>query len=477
MRKSMPNKYDEALSDFPRTELWRLQTDGCQHHLGKNNFTSAFYQGLQEGFLYIRNNLDKQISSKIIEDLYKSAFKFQEAYKNKEDTRFQKGIRDMSGSEMTLYLDTDDLKSDEIKFGATVSQNGLDEFIKSAVVAYEDKTDKASGPVKQRTFLPRWEIGGTEGNNWFQFNPSKFNGDVKAMHAYLENKLKLAAAGLNQDKELERQCKEKFKDADSALNEYLERKKTLPPTTEVKLIANAASRDVICKFIDKAIDKFNKQIQTKDIEEKKVAIIQLTRFLHQFHPFLDGNGRTFIFLMTNMLLLQHANTMFIANNPSHFVGFSTQELLKEVNEGIKAFEDCKITPAKNYLNNLLLNDFKNPNNVKSEIENKLSRDPIIAMGQLNEISLQVLENKITGPASGNSRPSMLTRFFNGSNENLDETVAARKQLMEILNDLYSKKEIEANRLVSRSEEFKQCKQDHKNSREEKAEYRMRKRIF
>ena len=52
------NLLDQALEDFPKSELWRLQTDGWQAGLGPGNFRKEFYQGMDPTFrsIFLKTN-------------------------------------------------------------------------------------------------------------------------------------------------------------------------------------------------------------------------------------------------------------------------------------------------------------------------------------------------------------------------------------------------------------------------------------
>ncbi|MFC7780549.1 hypothetical protein ACFQY6_02580 [Legionella taurinensis] len=68
----MPSLIDIALKDFPRSEIWRVQTDGWQAKKGPSNFRPQFYQGMKAGFDYLRKHDREPVTPALIEGLYHS---------------------------------------------------------------------------------------------------------------------------------------------------------------------------------------------------------------------------------------------------------------------------------------------------------------------------------------------------------------------------------------------------------------------
>ena len=71
-------KQNEALKDLPLSELWRLQTDAWQAHLGPKKFRPAFYRGMEDGVDFIFSNLDAELTPELLESIYKNAFKHEQ---------------------------------------------------------------------------------------------------------------------------------------------------------------------------------------------------------------------------------------------------------------------------------------------------------------------------------------------------------------------------------------------------------------
>jgi hypothetical protein len=61
------------LRDFPRSEIWRLQTDGWQHIHGPKNFRDAYYKAMNEAYEFIKTHLNTPISKNLLLDLHNKA--------------------------------------------------------------------------------------------------------------------------------------------------------------------------------------------------------------------------------------------------------------------------------------------------------------------------------------------------------------------------------------------------------------------
>lgn len=76
----------------------------------------------------------------------------------------------------------------------------------------------------------------------------------------------------------------------------------------------------------------------KNTAEKITSIVTYIQNMHQYHPFADGNGRTFVFFLLNKLLMDNEFSPSIVNNPGNFTAWSVQELVDEIKEGQIRFE-------------------------------------------------------------------------------------------------------------------------------------------
>ncbi|WP_167554586.1 Fic family protein [Legionella israelensis] len=95
------------------------------------------------------------------------------------------------------------------------------------------------------------------------------------------------------------------------------------------------------------IDRYKEEIKNAvNTDEKLTAIVRFIQDMHQYHPFADGNGRTFIFLLLNKLLLQNNLSPAAVPVPGRFTGWSTESLVEEVKKGQKAFQDLCTDKSK-----------------------------------------------------------------------------------------------------------------------------------
>jgi hypothetical protein len=69
-------------------------------------------------------------------------------------------------------------------------------------------------------------------------------------------------------------------------------------------------------------------------EDKLLAIISFIQTCEQLHPFIDGNCRVFCMLLLNHLLLRNGFPLVILDDPNRLDGFSTQEIMNELLQGM-----------------------------------------------------------------------------------------------------------------------------------------------
>lgn len=378
--------YDKIMEDFPRSEMWRLQTDGWQQAMGPSNFREAFYKGMDIGNNYIKEHCKETVTVGTIENLYQSAYQFENEYQ--ESAVVRKGIRDGGGG-FEIFTNMPGVDKD-----AGVSEAGLAEFVDALIAASTDFSSEQ---------FPRWQVKVKFDNSAeppkalvLKDNPSKSLNLTKfdtkeELTTYLRTQLRNAALSKTQAK-------------DSASYQG----------TKVRVDINCPakySREEIKEFITQSLDDYYKAIQESKSEEDIVKnIIKLVRNLHQSHCFPDGNGRTFIFLLSNLLLMQNNLSRMIVNTPAHFAGFSTNELYNEIITGQQQFKEYLVTAAKTELMQLDVTKIqKSPHLVDEIFDNKLSKNPMIALAQLNELFLMINNNEITVPAK-NIEASFLSLF-------------------------------------------------------------------
>jgi hypothetical protein len=95
----------------------------------------------------------------------------------------------------------------------------------------------------------------------------------------------------------------------------------------------SGNREEVEKKIAPYLDHYQSQIsRVRTIDGKLMAIGELLRALEIYHIFLDGNQRTFAFLLLNQLLIENNLPPAILDDPLMFDGYFT---VKEMSEMIK----------------------------------------------------------------------------------------------------------------------------------------------
>ena len=207
-------------------------------------------------------------------------------------------------------------------------------------------------------------------------------------------------------------------------------------------------RSEILKLVQQNINDYYEELglaktMQGSTEEKKIAeLIAINHFisyLHDSHYFPDGNGRTFVFLLSFVLLLQNGHGLKIIKHPAHFAGFSSAELLAETQVDLALFQAYKITEAKNFLSNLRPSDINGQlANIEAELNLRLSTDPMIAMAQIDELFCRINENKIVIPRTYTA-PSLSNMYNISFFGNPDEATPAHTAVLNLLKTLYVEK--------------------------------------
>ncbi|CDZ78216.1 Phosphocholine transferase AnkX [Legionella massiliensis] len=360
---------DKALENFPRSEVWRLQTDGCQATQGPNNFRPQFYNGMQAGFDFINRNSDAELTPELIEGIYQSAYQYESDFST--DEVFRKGFSEGYGA-FEIFFPLEGLEGQ-----AGITEAGLDELLEALTVAYQKKGSR---------IYPQYgiviDIDGVPFP--INFDPTGFDSADEAKDALRTHLLNASHS------------KDAYKGDKNGV-----------VLTKVELTSYKASRKEILAWVQADIDKYGAELaKAKEItspqQRKQAEIIAINNFvrkLHQCHYFPDGNGRTFVFLLANMLLLQNGHGMKITENPAHYAAYSSQELLQETLHDLDHFNEYKITNAKNYLVGLTANDtvLNQRDQVKATLITHLSQDPLIAMAQIDELYHQIRDNDLVVP--------------------------------------------------------------------------------
>ncbi|MBA3662106.1 MAG: Fic family protein [Gammaproteobacteria bacterium] len=125
---------------------------------------------------------------------------------------------------------------------------------------------------------------------------------------------------------------------ESALEIYDQLKKTQWHHWELKRESTLAE---VNAEINRLIDIYHqKQAFTNSGDERTLLqiIAEFIRNIHQYHPFGDGNGRTFIFLILNKLLITNGLSPTCIEKPGKFSAHSVAQLVDEILEGQKLFK-------------------------------------------------------------------------------------------------------------------------------------------
>jgi hypothetical protein len=107
----------------------------------------------------------------------------------------------------------------------------------------------------------------------------------------------------------------------------------------VGLSRKSNSVEEVAEGVTSRLTAYKEEINLAKVEEQKLtAIVKVIQNLHQFHPFPDGNGRTFCFFLLNKLLLENDLAPTIIEDPGYFTGCSVTELVEAVKVGQKRFQ-------------------------------------------------------------------------------------------------------------------------------------------
>jgi hypothetical protein len=406
--------------DFPRSSAWRLMTDGWLHHKGPKAFRPEFYRGMEAGFEALSQHRNNPLTTTLLETFHDSAYQFEPRYIGYPDDEKPKlqGFRDKRGTEFSIYLATDK-KHEE----AGLSLAGLDEFVDSLIQAWKSRV-RMEYDNEDFMKLPSCEKDHMEIAPW----------SVIVGHPVGETEVSYIIT----DQFFEKNGTE----ARAALKEFLlknfkQAAEGPAGGTSIRILAGPLPKKEIEKLINQTIVTANQAILGEVSQDKKIeAVVRSTRTNHQGHYFADGNGRAFVFLMTNFNLLKSGLGLTFMRNPAHFGGYSSAELSAEVKAGLANFNEYKITAAKSYLNSLSADAIvKKSAEVQVGLNASLARDPLIALEQLNELFVQIKTNQLLVPRNYYPRlDNQLTNFFYSSTPN-----KAHHDSLVLLKSLYLEK--------------------------------------
>lgn len=106
--------------------------------------------------------------------------------------------------------------------------------------------------------------------------------------------------------------------------------------------------DLLQVEVDRLLAQFKKDVQraNSNLQLVLAEIIGLIQDLHQLHPFLDGNGRTFCILLFNHLLVRYGFPPCMIDNTAIFSLCSREEILDHVLEGME--QTLRINKKRDY---------------------------------------------------------------------------------------------------------------------------------
>jgi prophage maintenance system killer protein len=447
---------DKALSelliqlDFPRSAFWRIATDGCEHAKGPAAFRSSFHKDMQAGFelfaKYYLNNTP--LSLDMIIKLHASSYQNELIYKSEnqrdaiKDPKFAKSLLESytpqhadfraSGCEYGLSMapvliagmDANLVK--EIDNTSAVSEKGLSELIENML---EKMQHKVINTYENENSEEHYAVGATISLGAVYFDElvekelqinSTISPEFKTQLTNSMRKLLLAGGQFEYD---------------LAQSKILNKPQPDFNSVPVRIVGAPVGRTSLHESANRLINTYLKNIENHGKDQEKILeeIIKLIRCLHQDHYFHDGNGRTFVFLLKNYLLLQNGFGLGLTSFPAHFTGYSIQELKTEIYADIKQFSIYKITAAKTYLQSLTLDDIENNlPRLAQTLSTQLAADNLIALDQLNELYLQVKDKQI--PITGNYVLQGIYKFFTRKNNN-------EQEVLYMVQDLYLQKAV------------------------------------
>lgn len=100
--------------------------------------------------------------------------------------------------------------------------------------------------------------------------------------------------------------------------------------------------------IQRFLDRYYQAIKSETDEIKKLNIIAtFIQDCHQYHPFIDGNGRVFVLLLLNKLLIMNGLSPTTLEKTGKFSGHSIEQLVREIQKGQEHFRELLKPECKN----------------------------------------------------------------------------------------------------------------------------------
>lgn len=366
----------QLLQDCPRSEVWRWETDAVEHLFGPDAYRPEYYAGFILALPILDQLLTrgKRITAHDADTLHRAIMEY--------ETTVPLGIRE---KEPTSF----EIKYPNKRYPNTgdISEEGLERFVDCVIEASRIQV-KATDAADREDCI--WHLYFNSPKSKYQIGPHKT--DLEQFLNIDDRKFQTDEKKIDKN-EIIKFLKLKFETGRRELEAgqvgqcQIFVTHTATYRTELEAILN----NLLKEFYEK-MDKIKKNSPTKEDEQLEAIIDFLSKF-RMYHFFKDGNGRVF-WLLKQLLLYQYMNTFAFDMTPVHFVGYSMDQLKKEMREGIRLFNEFNVKEAKVFLSTYQNDrDLMDPSQFKRELSARLSSNPMIAMAQINEIFLWQMENK------------------------------------------------------------------------------------
>jgi hypothetical protein len=378
--RKLEKSKNNALDQFPRSEMWRLgmevtrQNEGPEaFHRGKNP-EPGYMQGIQDGYALIMNSVKnkQRLNADMLAEIHDTCINtISDAHIERDLTSY----RDQLVAVYSISL----LEHDKRGY---FTDQGVRELLDK--IMQGEKT--------------------SEGQDRFFIVISNKSGGKKVYDSESLNSLNIEQVFL------------------SIKN----------PDNFISFNSMSEHPDAIKARSQAYIDIFYKKMSKATTDDEKLAlIITLVKDLEQLHPFPDANGRTISMLTLNKLLIDHGFSPVMLDNPNRIDGFGSphsgsNELKIEIINGMKNFNDYSIAPSAQQIKNLSPKAIAS-GNATALIESKLSTNPLTALAQINALHEKISNNELVVPSAE-------FKFFG-----LKPSSIEKKAVLKILEELYVKK--------------------------------------
>lgn len=279
---------EKIFANFPNHQYWKMLIDQAYWSVGPNYFdrdqSPGYLQSVSRALYYNLLTINQPLTADLILGLHGVAYHKQDAHfigKFVEESRFSITLKDITQDGLAELIEHIRLKKTPTR------------FLELIYPANEDIND----------------LGDLNPNAYAKYPEMDPLGHFKL-------------------------------DENKTSSELAERMLQLMKKREKLVFLRTSTIDQVFNQINEYIETYHQEIsEAKDDNEKKLAaIVKLIHYMHIYHPFGDGNGRTFIFILLNKLLIMNGFTPSIVQDPALFSCWSVSELVKEVKEGQLLFK-------------------------------------------------------------------------------------------------------------------------------------------